>query len=178
MIVTGYSFADLRQRAEPVLAAWTEELRPSAVELLPHNPYAPSYAWMYAYEKRVKYWIEEVLGTTITPPVERALFGADGAFSEPLSNAFVHGHRRNPDLVIKVCCALGHPGLAFSITDQGPGFAVAQVLATAARGGGYYRYAGNGLRTLSERDQILASYADNGRTLAAFVVLEPISLEP
>ena len=149
---------------DPVVAEWSEEVVPGAVEELPHSRYSPRYAWMYAYEKRLKQRICRALGRPLGD-WERRLFGPDGAFSEGLSNAFLHGHRRDPERPIGISCRVGSGGLQFVIRDQGGGFDVAAALGALGRGAGYYHMAGNGLRCLAESPHVLAALGEGGRAL-------------
>lgn len=152
-------------RLKPLLADWTDRVVPEAVELLPDCRYAPAYAWMYSYEKALKRRLEAALGRPLGV-WERVLFGSDGIFSEGLSNAFVHGQRRDPRRPIAVRAAVSRRGLAFSIRDRGPGFAVDDLLRQAARqGSGFYHFAGNGLRALLACDNLSFSYSEGGRCL-------------
>jgi anti-sigma regulatory factor (Ser/Thr protein kinase) len=172
VIAVGRTYADLRAEVAPVVAEWCDAVLPRSVELLPHNRYAPAYAWMFSYEKRLKYRVEELAGRRLGP-AEPLLFGPDGALSEALSNAFVHGHRRDLDLAIEVAVALGRCAVALSVRDRGPGFDVAATLERLARGAGHFAIAGNGLRTLSRRDEVIASFGDGGRSLHLAVRLWP-----
>ena len=157
-------FEEMVDALSPVLAQWREQVVPGEVELLPNNRYSPRYAWMFSYEKRLKYRIEALVGRPLGE-LEHHLFGSDGAFSEGLSNAFVHGHRRDPERPLEICCAVGRRGLAFSIRDRGPGFDVARQLELARRGAARYHFAGNGMRVLAESTTIRASYEEEGRRL-------------
>jgi hypothetical protein len=169
MIADGLTLTQLCQQVAPVLAEWRDEIVPRAVELLPNNLYKPAYAWMFSYEKRLKYRIEDVLQRPVPVATERLLFGADGVLSEALSNAFAHGHRRLPDLAITLTCSVGRQGLAFCTEDQGSGFDVAQVVAGLG-GSGSYSYAGNGLRALQGNDSVLACYSNGGRALSVRIL--------
>ena len=169
MITPDQSFDSLRGKIGRLLAQWRHDLVPADVELLPNCPYAPRYAWMFAFEKRLKYSIEGVLSRPFGPELERLLFGPDGVVSEGLSNAFAHGHRRNPHLAITVDCAVGTAGAAFSIQDQGAGFDVESTLQAALGGRPYAAIAGNGIRSLLESAGVSASFGDAGRRLDLFV---------
>ena len=157
-------FEEMVDAISPMVARWRDVVVPGEVDLLPNNRYSPRYAWMFSYEKRLKYRIEELLGRPLGE-LERHMFGSDGAFSEGLSNAFVHGHRRDPKRPLEIRCAVGRRGLAFSIRDQGPGFDVARQLELVRRGAAHYHFAGNGMRVLAESTTILASYEDGGGRL-------------
>ncbi len=161
-------FEEMVDAISPVVGRWQDVVVPGEVELLPNNRYSPRYAWMFSYEKRLKYRIEELLRRPLKE-LEHHLFGSDGAFSEGLSNAFVHGHRRDPAKALEICCATGRRGLAFSIRDQGPGFDVAHQLELARRGAARYHFAGNGMRVLAESTEIQAAYEEEGRQLDLMV---------
>lgn len=175
-MIVDYGFDRMVDAVSPMIDQWAEDVVPGSVELLPNNRYSPRYAWMFSYEKRLKYRIEKVIGRPLGA-LERDLFGVDGVFSEALSNAFVHGHGRNPGRSIEIRCAVGRHGLVFSVRDQGPGFAVAKQLELARRGNARYHFAGNGLRALVGSHRIWASYAEDGRRLdllAPFEALRPV----
>jgi len=163
-MIVEYSFDQMVEGVAPVVLCLEEEVVPGRVELLPNNRYSPRYAWMFSYEKRLKHRIEAELGRPLGE-LERRLFGSDGAFSEGLSNAFVHGHRRDPALPLAIRCAAGRRGVAFSIRDRGPGFDVARQIELARRGAAPYHFAGNGLRVLVESPAVAAAYGEGGRRL-------------
>ena len=154
-----------------VTAQWTDAVAPASVELLDNHRYSPRYAWMYSYEKRLKYRIEEVLDRPLGE-LEKDLFGADGVLSEALSNAFVHGHRRDQHKVIEVTCHVGEHGLLFSIRDQGEGFDAGRAMSLLKRGGTYFHMAGNGLRALAEKPGVVASYESRGTVLHIMVAFD------
>ncbi len=155
----------VRRRSESApFAEWTDEVVPGEVELLPHANYSPRYAWMYAYEKSLKRRIEKTLGRQLGAH-DRRLFGPDGAFSEGLSNAFLHGHKRDSGLAIRVSCSIQPRELAFVIRDGGGGFDVESAVQALRRGGTYYHMAGNGLRCLAESPEVAAAHSEGGRAL-------------
>ncbi len=164
MIVCDLTFATICEGLVPVCDEWYEEVIPREVELLTDTQYAPQYSWMFSYEKRLKYRIEKAIGHRLGA-LERELFGPDGAFSESLSNAFVHGHKRDPNQTIKVRCTVSSKGIAFSISDQGCGFDVRQIVGAAENGSTYASFGGNGMRALCRREAIVASFCNEGRTV-------------
>lgn len=169
MIVEPLSVGELATAIMPVVAEWTDEIVPGNVPPISDHRYTPSYAWMYSYEKRLKYRMEEVLGRSIGR-LEAALFGADGALSEVLSNAFVHGHRRDPSRAITVFIVVGERGVVAQVRDQGPGFEIQRVVGSAEDGGTYFQFAGNGLRTLLQREEVTAYFSENGRSCTLRVI--------
>jgi len=162
-------FEEYLRRLAPIRADWEDRVVPDEVELLDHFSYRPGYAWMYAYEKDLKRRIEAALDRPLGS-FERTLFGSGGCLSEGLSNAWAHGHRRDGRLAIRVRSVVSRRGLAFAVADQGAGFDVETVLRQAARGsGGFYHFAGNGLRTLLARDDLSFAFRDDGRALLLHV---------
>jgi len=169
VIVFGKTLDDFRVDIAPLAAMWRDIVVPRNVEILPNFRYSPVYAWMYSYEKQLKYRIEEASGRSLGA-AERLLFGADGVLSEAISNAFVHGNGRRTDLPIEVASLVGKGGMAFSIRDCGDGFDLNRTITAVARGRTYFKYAGNGLRALSDRDGVVAAYAEEGRVLNLHVL--------
>ena len=170
-LIVPYDESTFRLKDETLIAAWDDAVVPGEVELLPHTHYSPMYAWMYAYEKKLKRRIEKTLGRPLGQ-LERALFGQDGAVSEALSNAFLHGHRRDPARVIHVSTQVARPMLLVSVRDSGPGFDVPAALGAMEHGGTYFHMAGNGLRCLATSDRIQAAYTNGGRTIVLRVPLQ------
>ena len=164
MIVEDVGLEAMRGGVGAVLGEWRDVVVPSEVDCRAANQYSPRYAWMFSYEKRLRDRLQEALGRRLGA-VERLLFGADGVFSEALSNAFVHGHRRDPDRPIEVTSVVGTRRLAFAVRDTGPGFDIRPVLEGLARGGTYFHNAGNGLRALHQREEVLASFTGGGSVL-------------
>ncbi len=164
-------FDSLLRRLAPLRAQWEDRVVPDEVELLDHSPYRSGYAWMYSYEKDLKRRIEAALDRPLGS-AERVLFGSDGCLSEGLSNAWAHGHGRDGRLAIHVRSVVSRRGLAFTVTDQGPGFDVDAVLAQAGRGSRrFFHFAGNGLRALLAREDLSFTFRDRGRTLQIYVPL-------
>jgi hypothetical protein len=163
------------QRIGRVLAEWTDAVVPGQVEVLASSTYSPIYAWMFTYEKALKRRIEAALGKPLAS-WERRLFGGDGALSEGLSNAFLHGHKREMSIPIDVACVVGRRGLALSVTDRGPGFDSEAILAKARSGGHYYHMAGNGLRCFVAAADLDVAFTDGGRTTHLLVRLSPQGL--
>lgn len=160
----------MRRRLGPLAAEWRDVVVPAEVDVLPDSLYTPAYAWMYAYEKGLRDRIEKALRRPLGRR-ERDLFGPDTALSETLSNAFVHGHGRDPVRPITVHCLISRVALGFSVRDGGDGFDVEAKLAQVRRDGGYYRMAGNGLRVLVRSQGVEASFEDGGRTANVLCVI-------
>jgi anti-sigma regulatory factor (Ser/Thr protein kinase) len=164
MINQDLEFDDMAETLQPLISGWEDTIVPRDVDLVSNPRYSPRYAWMFSYERRLRDRIFEGLGRKV-PSLERDLFGADGVVSEGLSNAFVHGHRRDPERPITVRCVVGITGLALSIIDSGPGFDVEELLNMVEKNAKYFHQAGNGMKALLAKEGITASVTDGGRTL-------------
>jgi hypothetical protein len=157
-------------RLAPLDDEWCDSVVPAGVEVVADSPYAAGYAWMYAYERGVRRRVARALGRPLGAVWERRLFGADGVVSEGLSNAFLHGHRRDGSLPIQVCWAVSRKGLAALIADGGPGFDVTRCVGSLRGGRAYFHVAGNGLRTFARSREVVVSFARGGRELHAFAL--------
>jgi len=169
-VIVRYDAERWRAGPGPLLGEWVDEVVPGRVEALSHSAYSPVYAWMFAYEKGLKRRIQRTLGRPLGP-WERRLFGADGALSEGLSNAFLHGHKRDPSRVIRVACGVGRLALTFAVTDGGTGFDVGATVARATSGGAYFHVAGNGLKCFERTPGLEVAHTNGGRTLHLLVDL-------
>lgn len=169
-MLTQLTFDEARERVAPLVADWCDQVAPARWPSPPTHAYTRAYGWMDAYERELRRRIEAALGGR-PHGLERRLFGPGTPLSEGLSNAFAHGHAHDPERPLEVRVAVGRRGLCFAVHDQGPGFDVTATLDRLQRGRGYFRLAGNGLRSLRERRDVLAGFCDGGRTL---VLLFPI----
>lgn len=157
----------------PVAATFEQTVVPQKVELLPNNTYAPNYAWMYSFEKRLKYRIQDLLGYRLIYNQERILFGAGGAISEAVSNAFVHGHKKDITVPISIWVAVSKKGLGFAISDRGAGFNVDRILQSFKDGDPFYHIAGNGFSLFHKSADFQACYLNNGRELSIVYHFNP-----
>lgn len=151
----------------PRLRELVHEIVPANVATPPNCPYPKSYGWLFLYEQRVKAAIRQAWG--VKRISQLALVGEDGILSEALSNAFVHGHQRNPRRSIYVTGVVGAAGLAFAVADQGTGFDVQHSLKLAAERREYYRQAGNGLRAFIQHPTARCFWEDAGRRFVFFL---------
>lgn len=155
----------IAERLHPVLATQAESVVPCRVELLPNNTYALNYAWMYSFEKQLKYRIEELSNKKLSYSQEKTLFGPGGAVSEGLSNAFAHGHKKDPRKAIDIWVCVSRRGLGFTISDQGEGFDYQAILRRYQSGESFYLIAGNGFSNLYNSTELVASYTQAGTRL-------------
>ena len=165
MFLENISKEYIMRELSPVISVFEEQVIPSRVELLENNNYTLNYAWMYSYEKRLKYRMEGFLGFKLTFDQEKILFGVGGAFAEGLSNAFVHGHRKDNDLPLNVWVAVSEKGLGFIITDQGQGFDFNEIYMKFKKGISFFKIAGNGFPLLCNSSDIIACYRKHGTQL-------------
>ncbi len=165
MFIDNLTQETIKKHLQPVIAVFEEHIVPNEVELLQNNTYALNYAWMYSFEKRLKYRIQDLLGYKLSYSQEKKLFGTGAAFSEGLSNAFVHGHKKDTRLAMMVWVSVSKKGLGFSITDQGTGFDFDSTLQKYKSGKSFYNIAGNGFPLLFHSQDFLACFQKNGTQL-------------
>jgi hypothetical protein len=111
----------------------------------PDSRYRAGYDWLFIYERRIAKFLEKWLRR-----YRYQLIGEKGILCEALSNAFSHGHNKDPELPIFVRIMKGEKGLLISIQDSGRGFNVKEVYNKYRTKKQYYSTAGNGLRLMAE----------------------------
>jgi anti-sigma regulatory factor (Ser/Thr protein kinase) len=122
-----------------------ERIVPAEFPHLPDSPYLPGYDWLYNYERRIAAFLEKWLKTH-----RYELIGEKGILCEALSNAFCHGHEKDPQKPILVRVILGKQGLIVQIKDTGPGFDVQGTYKRYHTKKRYYSTAGNGIRLMDQ----------------------------
>ncbi|MBU1168762.1 MAG: ATP-binding protein [Proteobacteria bacterium] len=122
-----------------------------------NSPYKPEYEWLFMYERKLAAFLE-----TWTAHLRNELIGDKGILCEALSNAFCHGHKKDPLLPIDVYVFLGENGLLVRIKDTGPGFNLDDVKDQYTKGKTYFHLAGNGLRQMIRSSDFQIFYTDNG----------------
>ena len=88
----------------------------------PDSTYRAGYDWLYQYERDIAGFLEPWL-----KPYRYNLIGEKGIICEALSNAFAHGHCKNPKLSIALEVYLGARGVLVRIHDSGKGFDVQRI---------------------------------------------------
>ena len=134
------------------------EIIPGQLPPIAHSPYRPEYDWLFTTERRIARELEPWL-----KPYRFELIGEKGILCEALANAFCHGHRKRYDLPIAITAILGKNGVLVSITDQGQGFDVDDVLKRVATGQPYYHIAGNGMDRLAQSVNFQVFFDQGGR---------------
>ena len=135
-----------------------ETIFPAEVETLSHSPYRPEYAWLFTVERR--------LGRILDPWLRQyrdRIIGPDGLLSEALSNAYCHGHRRNPTLGIDLRVVVGKFGILVSIVDSGDGFDHREIARNVTRKKNYYHNSGRGLYRMLTEECFQVFYTQQGR---------------
>ena len=171
MFVENITRESIEQQLQPIITIFEEQVTPSKVELLPNNTYALNYAWMYSFEKNLKYKIEGFLKNKFRYTQEKLLFGAGGAVSEGLSNAFVHGHKKDIHKTITVWVCVSKKGLGFVISDKGEGFNYHTIKERFTGGEPFFSIAGNGFTQLYKAEKIAACYRNSGKSLYLVYIL-------
>ena len=146
-----------------------EVFTPGASEPFPNSTYRPEYEWLFGYERK--------LAKIVSPWLEHLryeLIGEKGILGEALSNAFSHGHGKDPALPISVRIYQGEKGLLIRVTDSGPGFNVKAVVKDYHRGRAYFHLAGNGIRQMISSHWFEIFYTARG---ASFHLLYRFSQE-
>lgn len=133
-----------------------------------NSPYKPEYEWLFAYERKLAAFLE-----TWTAHLRNELIGERGVLCEALSNAFCHGHKKDPHLPIDVSVFLGEKGLIVRIKDTGPGFNPNTVKEQFSKGKTYFHLAGNGIRQMIESPDFHIFYTDNGTGFNLMYLFKP-----
>ena len=102
---------------------------PKAFRQDPNSTYRNGYHWLFRYE----------------------LIGEKGILAEALSNAFYHGHRKDPKLPIEVRIYHGQKGMVIRIHDCGTGFNVKKIHDYFVRGKIYFHSSDNGFRRMADK---------------------------
>lgn len=129
----------------------------------PDSSYQPGYDWLFSYERRIAAFLSKWL-----KPYRYELIGEKGILCEALSNAFSHGHAKDPCKPIIVRVILGTRGLIVQIKDNGPGFDVKATYQRYRELKQYYSTAGNGLR-LMDRSPHFGVFHDVTGTIAHMI---------
>jgi anti-sigma regulatory factor (Ser/Thr protein kinase) len=132
---------------------------PAEFPACPDSYYRPEYDWLSRYERRIAAFLERWLR-----PYRYELIGEKGILCEALSNAFCHGHAKDPQQPIYVRVVEGDQGLIVQIQDSGPGFDVEKIFGNYRNGESYYITAGNGIRLMAESERFGIYYNDRGTT--------------
>lgn len=122
-----------------------DRLVPAQMPHCPDSPYQPEYNWLFTYERRIAAFLEQWL-----KPYRYELIGEKGLLCEALSNAFCHGHAKDPLKPIIVRVLVGKRGIIIQIKDNGSGFDVRTVYHRYHKKKKYYVTAGNGIRRMAQ----------------------------
>lgn len=121
-----------------------ETIIPQKFRQDPNSTYRSGYHWLYRYERDLARHLEPWLKR-----YRYELIGEKGILAEALSNAFCHGHRKNPKLPIEIRIYKGQKGILVRIHDCGKGFDVKKTHLQYLRGKAYFHTAGNGFRLMA-----------------------------
>ena len=136
--------AQARELIGPFEVALEERIVPQAFPECPNSRYQPEYDWLFQYERRIAKFLEPWLRR-----FRYELIGEKGILCEALSNAFYHGHGKDPEKPIFVRVLVGDHGLVVEIKDSGKGFAVQKVYERFQKRKHYFSAAGNGIRLMA-----------------------------
>lgn len=121
------------------------------------STYRSGYDWLYRYERSIAGFLEPWL-----KPYRYDLIGEKGILCEALSNAFSHGHDKDPKKAIVVRVYLGTRGLLVRVGDTGKGFDVNHVIQCYQKKKNYYHTAGNGIRLMATSEHFGVFYDSSG----------------
>ena len=127
------------------------------------STYRRGYDWLYQYEREIAAFLSPWLKS-----YRYELIGEKGLLCEALSNAFCHGHGKDPKRSIALKVFLGERGLVVRICDCGKGFNVQQVIESYRKKKIYYHTAGNGMQLMAGSKRFGIFYDASG---AAFHLL-------
>jgi hypothetical protein len=134
-----------------------ETLVPSSCGKNPNSTYRPGYDWLFTYERILAGVLEPW-----TAHLRYELIGEKGVLCEALSNAFCHGHRKNPEKPIELKIFLGIKGLIVRIKDSGDGFDLRRVTEEFKKGKSYFHLSGNGLKRMIHSEDFHIFFTDSG----------------
>jgi hypothetical protein len=124
-----------------------------------NSTYRAGYDWLYQYERDMAGLLAPWL-----KPYRYDLIGEKGILCEALSNAFSHGHGKDPRKTIKVEVYLGERGLLVRMEDSGKGFNVDKVYQSYLKKKIYYHTAGNGIHLMASSHRFGIFYSPVGAT--------------
>ena len=133
-----------------------------------NSPYRPEYEWLFVYERKIAKFLSPWL-----EHLRFELIGEKGVLCEALSNAFCHGHHKNPAQPITVCIYLGQKGLIVRIMDNGEGFNIKSIIDNYSKGKNYYHMSGNGIRQMIRTPSFEIFYTDQGKSFNLLYLLSP-----
>jgi len=110
----------------------------------PDSTYRVGYDWLYRYERDIASFLAPWLNSH-----RYELIGEKGIICEALSNAFSHGHDKDPLKPIFFKVFLGARGLLVRVTDSGKGFDSRHVIQSYLQKKMYYHTAGNGIHLMA-----------------------------
>lgn len=132
---------------------------PAEFPACPDSYYRPGYDWLFRYERQIAAFLQRWLQHH-----RYELIGEKGILCEALSNAFCHGHGKDPHQPIYVRVVEGDQGLIVQIQDSGPGFDVEKIFSSYRNGKSYYITAGNGIRLMAQSQHFGIYYNARGNT--------------
>ena len=123
------------------------------------STYRSGYDWLYQYERDIAGFLAPWL-----KPYRYELIGEKGILCEALSNAFSHGHGKDPNKTINVEVFVGQRGLLVRMEDSGKGFNVDHVYQSYLKKKIYYHTAGNGIHLMASSSRFGIFYSAVGAT--------------
>ena len=122
-----------------------------------HCPYLPGYGWLFLLERQLARFLDPWI-----KKYRPELIGSSGIISEALSNAYCHGHKRDPSLPITVKVYQGEHGIMLQIKDTGDGFNIDAIVSDFRANKNYFYNAGNGIKSMFDSKVFGLFYGDRG----------------
>ncbi|MCK4508248.1 MAG: ATP-binding protein [Desulfuromonadales bacterium] len=134
-----------------------ETIVPKTCPRASHCPYLPEYDWLFLFERKLARFLDPWMKEH-----RPELIGSSGIVSEALSNAYCHGHKRDPSLPISVKVYQGEHGVMVQITDTGKGFNIDTMVSNFLVKKNYFHNAGNGIKRMFSSKVFGLFYAGRG----------------
>lgn len=131
------------------------------------SPYGAGYDWIYRYERKIAHLLEPLLKSHYAE-----MAGEKGLLFEALSNAFYHGHHKNPLKPIIVSVLLGRKGLIVRVSDCGKGFNVKKIYKHYEKGKRRFSSVGNGIRLMASSPCFGIFYNQKGTAINLLYLFE------
>lgn len=122
-----------------------------------HSPYLPEYDWLFLLERKLARFLDPWMKKH-----RPELIGSGGMVSEALSNAYCHGHKRDPSLPITIKVYQGEHGIMLQIKDTGNGFNIDTIVSKFQDNKNYFYNAGNGIKSMFDSKVFGLFYGNYG----------------
>ncbi len=155
-----------------VKLVFDETITPRTCPCASHSPYLPEYGWLFLFERKLARFLDPWM-----KEYRSELIGSGGIVSEALSNAYCHGHKRNPTLPITIQVYQGKHGIMLQIKDTGNGFNIDTMVSKFLDNKNYFYNAGNGIKRMFNSKTFGIFYGDCGTSFHLIFMFDNNPLE-